>query len=146
MMIKQLSVFIENAEGILECVTHALSKHNINIVSFSLADALEYGVLRMIVSDPELGRKVLKEEGLLAKLTDVIAVKIGQRPGTLHSVLKLFHDAGLQVKYMYTLSTTGENTSVIMQLSNLDAAITLLNSKGYEVCKESEAYTINDLN
>jgi hypothetical protein len=63
MVIKQLSVFIENREGRLERVTEALSDHSINIASFSLADTSEYGVLRMIVSDPEKGKEVLKEEG-----------------------------------------------------------------------------------
>ena len=144
MLIKQLSVFVENTEGSLECVARALCKNNINIASFSLADSSEYGVLRMIVSDPEQGRKILKEEGFSAMLTEVIAVKIAQKPGTIHEVLKILFEAGLSVEYMYTLSTTGRNTSVIMKLSDLETALVTLGKNGYEVCTDREAYEINN--
>lgn len=144
MVIKQLSVFIENREGRLECVTQTLKEHNINIASFSLADTSEYGMLRMIVSNPEEGRKVLKEEGFSAMLTDVIAVKIAQKPGTLHEILKTLFDAGLSVEYMYTLATAGKCTSIIMKLSDLEAALNKLISSGYEVCTAQEAYEINN--
>ncbi len=144
MVIKQLSVFIENREGRLERVTEALKERNINIASFSLADTSEYGMLRMIVSDPEEGRRVLKEEGFSAMLTDVIAVKIAQKPGTLHEVLKVLFDAGISVEYMYTLATAGEDTSIIMKLSDLGAALEALRANGYEVCEAKEAYELNN--
>jgi hypothetical protein len=140
MVIKQLSVFIENTKGRLERVTEALKESDINIASFSLADTSEYGLLRMIVSDPEEGRKVLKEEGFSAMLTDVMAVKIAQKPGTLHEVLKCLSDADISVEYMYTLTTVGENTSIIMKVSDLDKGIKLLVSNGYGLCTASEAY------
>jgi hypothetical protein len=143
MVIKQLSVFIENRKGRLERVTEALREKNINIVSFSLADTSEYGMLRMIVSDPEEGKKVLKEEGFSAMLTDVIAVKILQKPGTLHEVLNLLFEAGLSVEYMYTLTTTGKNTAIIMKLSDLKEALKVLDLNGYEVCTAKEAYEIS---
>jgi hypothetical protein len=143
MVIKQLSVFIENTKGRLERVTEALTEHNINIASFSLADTSEYGLLRMIVSDPEKGRKVLKEEGFSAMLTDVIAVKIEQRPGTLHQVLKYLSDADISVEYMYTLATAGRDTSIIMKLSDLKEGLEHLISSGYGLCTASEAYDLN---
>lgn len=143
MVIKQLSVFLENAQGRLERVTETLSEHNINIASFSLADTSEYGLLRMIVSNPEEGRQVLKEEGFSAMLTDVIAVKIAQKPGTLHQVLKILFEAGFSVEYMYTLATAGENTSVIMKLSDPEEALKLMENNGYHVCTAQEAYEIN---
>jgi hypothetical protein len=144
MVIKQLAVFIENKVGRLESVTEILAAHNINIASFSLADTSEYGMLRMIVSDPEEGRRLLKEAGFSAKLTEVIAVKIAQKPGTLHEVLKVLFEAGLSVEYMYTLATAGKDTSIIMKLSDLGKALELLISKGYEVCTDQEAYEINN--
>ncbi len=143
MVIKQLSVFIENREGRLERVTEALKEHSINIASFSLADTSEYGMLRMIVSNPEEGRRVLKEEGFSAMLTDVIAVKIEQKPGTLHEVLKVLFDAGISVEYMYTLATAGRNTSIIMKLSNLETAMQVLKANQYEICNAEEAYELN---
>ncbi len=144
MVIKQLSVFIENREGRLERVTETLKERNINIASFSLADTSEYGMLRMIVSNPEEGKKVLKEEGFSAMLTDVIAVKIAQKPGTLHEVLKCLFEAGISVEYMYTLATAGKDTSIIMKLSDLDTALKLLTSNGYGVCTAAEAYEVNN--
>lgn len=143
MVIKQLSVFIENREGRLERVTETLKEHNINIASFSLADTSEYGMLRMIVSNPEEGRRVLKEEGFSAMLTDVIAVKIAQKPGTLHEVLKVLFESGISVEYMYTLATAGKDTSIIMKLSKLDAALEVLETSGYEICAATEAYELN---
>lgn len=145
MLIKQLSVFIENKEGRLEGVTQVLKEHNINIASFSLADTAEYGMLRMIVSDPDEGRRVLKEEGFSAKLTDVIAVKIPQKPGTLHEVLDVFYNAGLSVEYMYTLATAGKDTSIIMKVSDLTKALDVLKQKSYLVCTAKEAYEINNI-
>jgi len=146
MLIKQLSVFIENKVGRLEDVTKVLKDHNINIASFSLADTAEYGMLRMIVSDPEEGRRVLREEGFSASLADVIAVKIAQKPGTLHEVVKILFEAGLSVEYMYTLSTTGKDTSIIMKTSDLNQALKVLKENGYEVCSDKEAYEINNIN
>lgn len=144
MVIKQLSVFIENRDGRLERVTEALKEHDINIASFSLADTSEYGMLRMIVSDPEEGRRVLKEEGFSAMLTDVIAVKIAQKPGTLHEVLKVLYDASISVEYMYTLATAGSDTSIIMKPSSLDQALRALEAEGYEICRAKEAYELNN--
>ena len=144
MLIKQLSVFIENKEGRLEGVTQVLMEHNINIASFSLADTAEYGMLRMIVSDPDEGRRVLKEGGFSAKLTEVIAVKIPQTPGTLHKVLKVLFDADLSVEYMYTLATAGKDTSIIMKISDLTKALDVLGRYEYAVCTDREAYEINN--
>jgi hypothetical protein len=138
-------VFIENREGRLEGVTQVLMEHNINIASFSLADSAEYGMLRMIVSDPEEARKVLKKEGFSAKLTDVIAVKIPQKPGTLHEVLRVLFENGLSVEYMYTLATTGSDTSIIMKTSDLKGALDILIKFGYVVCASKEAYEINNI-
>ena len=133
MLIKQLSVFMENREGRLEKVTEILKKHNINIISFSLADTSEYGILRMVVSDPEKGRKVLREEGFSASLTEIIALKTEQKPGKLNAVLKTIFDAGLSVEYMYPLATTGDDASIIMKLSDLDKAIEVLRQEGHEL-------------
>ncbi len=144
MVIKQLSVFIENRKGRLERVTETLIEHNINIASFSLADTSEFGMLRMIVSDPEKGREVLKAEGFSAMLTDVIAVKIAQKPGTLHAVLKVLFDEEISVEYMYTLTTAGENTSIIMKLSDFNSALVVLEQNGYEVSSAQEAYKLNN--
>lgn len=144
MLIKQLSVFVENMKGRLVGITEVLLKEGINIASFSLADSSEYGILRMIVSDPEKAREVLKEQGLSARLTEVIAVKIKQEPGTLSNLLKMFSEEGFSVEYMYTLSTAGNNTSIIMKLADPKAGLEALSKHGYELCTDVEAYEINN--
>lgn len=144
MLIKQLSVFVENVKGRLVGITEALLKEGINISSFSLAETSDYGVLRMIVSDPDKGREVLKDQGISARLTDVVAVKLRQEPGTLSNLLKMFSEEGFSVKYMYTLSTTGNNTSIIIKLADPKAGLEALSKHGYQVCTDVEAYEINN--
>lgn len=139
MIIKQLSVFIENRAGRLEKVTETLREHNIAITSLSLADTSEYGMLRMIVSDPKKSKTVLKEAGFSAMLTDVIAVRLAQKNGMLHELLKVL--INVNIEYMYALST-GENAAIILKLSELDKGEKALWDGGFEIMGE-EAYSIN---
>jgi hypothetical protein len=143
MFIKQLSVFIENREGRLEEVTETLKDNNINIVTASVADTAEYGMFRMVVSDPEKAKTVLKEAGFTAKLTDVIAVRLPQKIGMLHKLFMILAEAGIDVKYMYALSTD-KNGSMIVKVSNPEKAIEALHSNNFEIIGIEEAYTIND--
>ncbi len=140
MVIKQLSVFIENRAGRLEQVTETLKEHGINITSLSLADTMEYGMLRMIVSDPVKGKKVLKEAGFSAMLTDVIAVKLPHKIGMLHELLKTL--TMVNIEYMYALATN-ENAAMILKISNIEAAQEALLENGFELLNEELAYTIN---
>ncbi|MDO5294636.1 MAG: amino acid-binding protein [bacterium] len=142
MVIKQLSVFIENREGRLEKVTETLAKNEINIVSLSLADTAEYGVLRLIVSDPIKGKQVLKDAEFSAMLTDVIAIKLPHKIGQLKNVLNDIVAADLSVEYMYTLAT-GENASLIVKTSDTEKAVNTLVNNGYELFKAEDAYQIN---
>lgn len=137
MIIKQVSIFMENREGRLEEVTQILKEHHINIVSLSLADTTEYGVLRLITSDPMEAKKVLKEAGFSAMVTEVVVVKLPHRIGALHELLKtLVH---VNIEYMYALST-GENASMIIKLSDVDKAISSLEAAGFQLLTEEEAY------
>ena len=105
MFVKQLSVFIENREGRLEQVTDVLKTQNINILSLSMADTTEYGMLRMVVSNPEVAKKALREEGFSAMLTDVLAVKLEDKVGELHKMTHILCSQGLNIEYMYELSS-----------------------------------------
>lgn len=87
MFVNQLSVFLENREGRLEQVLEALKEENVNIISLSLADTSDYGMLRMIVSDPEAGKAALKAKGFSAMLTPVLAVKMSHQVGQLQEIL-----------------------------------------------------------
>ncbi len=121
MFVKQLSVFIENREGRLEQVTRVLADENVNILSLSMADTTEYGVLRMIVSDPEKARAALCAEGFSAMLTDVLAVRLEDRVGELHRMTHILCALGLNVEYMYALASSGKR-AMIVKASDGEAA------------------------
>lgn len=138
MYIKQLSIFIENREGRLEEVLHALKEKEVNIVSLSLADTSEYGLLRMLVTDPEAGKQALKEKGFSAMLTDVLAVKISHKAGSLQELLQIICEAQVNIEYMYALTTGKEDASIVIKTSNLDKAAELLQARGVEVVTSQE--------
>lgn len=138
MFIKQLSVFIENQEGRLEEVLDVLKQAQVSIISLSLADTSEYGLLRMITSNPQAGQKALKERGFAAMLTDVIAVKLSHQVGKLQEVLSHVCKAGLNIEYMYALSNNDTEASIICKISNGDEAAKLLQSNEVELCSQED--------
>ena len=122
MVAKQLSVFIENRQGRLGEVLKVLKENNVNILSLSLADTTEYGLLRLIVNNPELGKEKLAEDGFSTILTDVIILKITHQAGSLQTLLKILSDSDVNVEYMYGLSIDGEEASVVLKTSNVQLA------------------------
>ena len=145
MFIKQLSVFIENREGRLGEVLTALKESNINIVSLSLADTSDYGMLRMITSDPEEAKKVLKERGFSAKLTDVLAVKLEHKVGELQEVLEIICNAGINVEYMYALATKNNDATIVIKTSNAEEAALLLQKEGAEFLTSNEIAELSNV-
>ena len=114
MFAKQLSVFIENRQGRLGEVLSVLKKNNVNILSMSLADTTEYGLLRLIVNKPELGKEKLAEEGFSSLLSSVLIVEIPHTAGSLQSLLKSIELANINIEYMYGLSLAGEKAYVVL--------------------------------
>ena len=107
MIIKQISIFVENKPGRLAEITEIIAKNDINIRALSVADTTHFGILRIIVDDPEMVQRVLKEAGLTVSITSVITAAINDRPGGLAAVLKLFAAHDIQIEYMYAF--TGMN-------------------------------------
>lgn len=138
MFIKQLSVFIENQEGRLGEVLDVLKAKQVSIISLSLADTSEYGLLRMITSNPQAGQAALKEKGFAAMLTDVLAVRLSHHVGSLQEVLSYVCQAGLNVEYMYALSNKEDEASIICKISNGDEAAKLLKSKDVELYSQED--------
>jgi len=138
MLIKQLSVFIENREGRLEKVLDTLKKSDINIISLSLADTADYGLLRLIVSNPELGKETLRKNGFSAMLTDVMAVKLSHRVGQLQELLVVICKASINIEYMYALSTGKDDASIVLKTSDIDKAAELLEAAGVEIINPSD--------
>ena len=122
MFVKQLSVFIENREGRLEQVTDVLKTQNINILSLSMADTTEYGMLRMVVSNPEVAKKALREEGFSAMLTDVLAVKLEDKVGELHKMTHILCSQGLNIEYMYALASANRRAMIVKAADGETAA------------------------
>lgn len=138
MFIKQLSVFIENREGRLEEVLQVLKNSGVNIVSLSLADTSEYGLLRLLVTNPEEGRRALKENGFSAMLTDVLAIKLSHQVGKLQELLGAICDKNINIEYMYALSTGKDDASIVLKASDLAKAAEALTAKGVEIVTSAE--------
>ena len=142
MAIKQLSVFVVNRVSRINDVLLTLKKNNINVLSLSLADTSEYGLLRLIVDQPETGRSVLKEEGFSAMLTKVLGVKIPNAVGTLQAILAMLGEAGRNVEYMYVLSNRREFSAIVIKTDEPEKAAELLVKNGVELVKAEEVECI----
>ena len=138
MYINQLSVFLENREGRLEQVLDTLKQNNINIISLSLADTSDYGMLRMIVSDPQVGKDALKAEGFSAMLTPVLAVKLSHQVGQLQVLLSEICKAGINIEYTYALATGNDDASIVIKPADLEKAAAILDKTGVEVIAAAE--------
>lgn len=138
MFIKQLSVFIENREGRLEEVLQALKDRAVNIVSLSLADTCEYGLLRLLVTDPEAGQEALKASGFSAMLTDVLAIRLSHQVGKLQELLQAICGENINIEYMYALSTGKDDASIVLKASDLQKAADALTAKGVEIVTPEE--------
>ena len=138
MVAKQLSVFIENRQGRLGEVLNVLKENGINILSLSLADTTEYGLLRLIVNNPELGKEKLTEDGFSTILTDVIVLKITHQSGSLQGLLKILSDHNVNVEYMYGLSIDGEEASVVLKTSNVEMAELVFKNQGVKTLSSKD--------
>lgn len=134
-MLKQVSIYAENVKGKMLEITSILADENINILGSVTNDSAEYGIVRMVVSDPEKALEKLSSKGIICKLTDVIAVEILDEVGNLQKLLKALDDANISVHYLY-LSFNRESGCPIMVLHTDDAreVESSLKSKGFSLC------------
>lgn len=139
MFVKQLSVFMENREGRLEQAAEVLKNQGINILSLSMADTMEYGMLRLVVSDPELAKSALRENGFSAMLTDVLAVKLEDQVGELYKLTHVLRTKGLNIEYMYALATSRQR-AIIVKASDGKAAADAVQEGGLELYGNEELY------
>ena len=122
--------------------TFSPTENKINILSLSLADTTEYGLLRLIVNNPELGKEKLSKDGFSTILTDVLVLKISHQSGSLQQLLKILSDNDVNIEYMYGLSIDGEDASVVLKASNLDDAEKVLTDNGIKTLSEEEIKSI----
>lgn len=140
--IQQLSVFLENREGRLDEVLKVLADHDINIVALSLADTSDYGMLRMIVSDPNRGKSVLKENGITAMLTDVVALRVPHETGSLSKAMHQIVNSEVNVEYMYAFAN-GDDASAVLKCDDPEKVTEILRKNGFDVWEADAAYVSN---
>lgn len=132
MIIKQLSVFLENKQGRICAVADLLAQNHINIRALSLADTSEFGILRLIVDKPEEGKRILNEAGIVVRVTDVLSLTMDDTPGGTLGVLRLLAESGIGVEYMYAFAGKNEGEAfMIIQTDELEAAEGILQRGGF---------------
>ena len=138
MVVKQLSVFIENKSGRLVQITEILGKNQIDIRAVSIADTTSFGILRLIVDDPGRAKMVLREAGFTVSITEVIAIAIEDKPGGLSKALRVLSNAQISVEYMYAFLSREDKTAyVIFRVEDNGEAVQALRKAGI-VCLSSE--------
>jgi len=143
MLVRQISVFLENKSGRLAEVTRQLREHQIDIRALYIADTTEYGILRMIVDRPEDALRVLSENGFTVSSTNVIAVAIADRPGMLDQALETLSDGGISVEYLYAyVGRASSDAVVVVRVENPDLALSRLQEAGIRVLTSKEVYGI----
>jgi hypothetical protein len=140
MKLQQLSLFLENRPGALRAPCEALAAAGINVLTVSLADTTQFGVLRLVVRDPEQALKVLEEAGMVARVTEVVTVGVENKPGSLAEILRVIDEAGLGVEYMYDFgaASKGGQAAIIFRFDDPDAAVKALTAAGVRVLTREE--------
>lgn len=141
MIIEQVSVFLENKSGRLEEVMAILGDHHINVSALSIADTTDYGIVRMIVSDPETAIRLLKEQAFSVRSTPVICCKTFNKPGSLKKMLGYLSADGISIEYMYAFSI-GEDASIILKAEDCEKAIASLEQHQMKLVTASQIYQI----
>ena len=141
MYIKQVAIFVQNIPGRLKHTIDLLSKNNIDICALSISDTSTFGIMRMIVDDPQRAKDVLKEADCLVQLTDVLAVEIDDTPGGLSKTVDALAAAQINIEYMYAFTSRNNNTAyAILRVENNDLAMQVLQEHGINTATAEEIY------
>ncbi len=143
MLVEQISIFLENKAGRLAEITRVLAQAGVNIRALSLADTSDFGILRLIVSDNDKAKAVLKEHGFTVGKTDVVAVEVEDRPGGLSHILGILSKENINVEYMYAfVQRSGENAVIVFRFDDIDVAVRLLQENNLRVLEGKTVYTL----
>lgn len=141
MTIKQLSIFVENKPGRLSEITEILEKNNIDIRALSIADTTNFGILRIIVDNPDKAQDALKDAGFTVSLTNVIAIGVDDRPGGLSRVMHCLFEASISVEYMYAFISKEEKSAyVILRVENNEKALEALRKNDVPILTSADIY------
>ena len=143
MKVKQISVFLENKKGRLYEAVDSLAKANLNIRALSIADTSEFGILRLIVPEPDKAKKVLEKNGFTVRENNVIAVGVSDQPGGLSDALKVLNEAQINVEYLYAfVEKKAAKAVVVMRTENIDESVRALKQGGITVLSSEELYNL----
>lgn len=143
MFVKQISVFVENKSGRLAKIAKALGDNNIDIQALCVADTTDFGILRLIVNSPLEAVRILKEQGLTVRETEVIAVAIDDRPGGLAKVLSILDKHEIAIEYMYAFTEKKlDSAMVILRVEDNRGAVKTLTENGVEVIAPEVVYSL----
>jgi hypothetical protein len=143
MEVKQISLFLENKKGRLWEALDVLAKAGINIRALSIADTSDFGILRLIVPDPDKAKKVLTKSNFTVRENDVIAVEVSDTPGGLSGVLKILTDANINVEYMYAfVEKSGKKAVVVLRTDSINKGKKALKKAGVAVLSAQKVYNL----
>ena len=136
--IKQISLFSENKPGRLAKISDVLGKEKINIRAFTIAESGDFGIIRLVVDNPDAAHSVLKREGFTVSETEVIAVEISDEPGSLKDVAELFAEGSINIDYAYAFIGKNQKAILIVRVSYLNSALVFLEGKNVSLLKISD--------
>lgn len=143
MEVKQISLFLENKKGRLWEALNVLAKANINIRALSIADTSDFGILRLIVPEPDKAKKVLEKNNFTVRENDVIAVGVSDRPGGLAEILKILTEADINVEYMYAfVEKSGQKAIVVLRTDSISKGKKALKHAGVTVLSAQQVYSL----
>lgn len=141
MYIKQISIFVENKPGRLADITEILAKNELDIRALSIADTTDYGVLRLIVNDPEKVQTVLKEAGITVSVTNVLGVCVSDTPGAFAKATRVIADAGIALEYAYAFITPEKGAAfVILRVSDKEKAAEVLRGANIRIISQQDIF------
>jgi hypothetical protein len=141
MKVNQLSVFLENKPGRLSEPCRVLAKAGINIITLSLADTQQFGILRLIVRDWQKAKAALENAGCVVNVTEVLAVEVEDHPGGLEAVLNLIEQNQINVEYIYALTWRRKDKAIIIfRFENPDTALKLLQARGIHFMESEDLF------
>lgn len=137
MTVNQISIFLENKYGKLSEILATLRDENIRIIAATIADTSEYGILRLIVSEPQKAYQVLKENNVSANITEVFALTVNDSDGGLAQMMRHFTTAGLSIEYMYCFSLK-ERSILVLRTNNQDSTREVIRRENLDSIVESD--------
>ena len=134
MNVTQVSLFLENKPGHLQHVLKVLAERDINILTLTIAELADYGIVRMIVNRPDEAIAALRTEHITCSATDVLAIAIDDTPGALLKALDTFAARNLNIEYMYAFTEKRDGYAImIFRFENIDKAKEALAAEGFNI-------------